>query len=377
MTLHYVVHCFVVDSKFGKVDWRAKYNQRVAGATGGNVMNVANVTVDADCAKACAETAACANFQYDSSSGCNLIIGDNASLDSLDESVSDVTVGSLGGECSLRKPTSITITFKQHWYKQYKFNGTGDNLLNLLTTEDHSKWAIFQDGIIRTDLQIATDKPIDPGMIWIKTVLIISARISAGKARQRRDASDLSTLIARLQEIAALEASKETTLEGVTLSKTESAEPEIAMVDVSGKESGSCDANGSCDCLLGYTKDESGACADDDECKTQKTKCPAASGCKNNVGSFDCHCFQGFTKEDGLCKNVDECDDLLACAKNEKCTDTEGSFTCACQEGLQLVGGICVKTVTCKFSLNFPSLSTTQWAAVRICVELITEPPQL
>jgi len=45
---------------------------------------------------------------------------------------------------------------------------------------------------------------------------------------------------------------------------------------------------------------------DVDECAHDQ--CP--HGCQNNVGSFDCICREGFAKMDGICVDIDECQEM-------------------------------------------------------------------
>ena len=59
--------------------------------------------------------------------------------------------------------------------------------------------------------------------------------------------------------------------------------------------------------------------------------------CKNNIGSYTCHCNQGYTLDDSgvNCLNIDECRITHDICGNGTCEDTPGGFKCICQEGFQ------------------------------------------
>ncbi|XP_055997519.1 uncharacterized protein LOC125645547 isoform X2 [Ostrea edulis] len=73
---------------------------------------------------------------------------------------------------------------------------------------------------------------------------------------------------------------------------------------------------------------------DIDECKND----PCAGDhviCLNTPGSFRCQCITGFQNFTGECKDIDECQDPLAC--HQKCTNFDGNYTCSCKHGFELI----------------------------------------
>ena len=77
-------------------------------------------------------------------------------------------------------------------------------------------------------------------------------------------------------------------------------------------------------------------CENIDECAAPGLNiCTTLQDCLDNTGSYTCPCKDGYFEIEGVCTNVNECDQANACAGNQSCTDTEGSFTCACSAGFE------------------------------------------
>ncbi|GCC20746.1 hypothetical protein chiPu_0019313, partial [Chiloscyllium punctatum] len=109
-------------------------------------------------------------------------------------------------------------------------------------------------------------------------------------------------------------------------------------------------------CSPGYLYDKQFHCVDIDECTW--SQCDPSTICRNTVGSYECYCGKGFTRNPGTssiattCKDVDECEDKDVCGKNATCHNTLGSYRCICQAGFQPVpeqtqGTCTVQPLTC------------------------------
>ncbi|XP_043673250.1 fibrillin-2-like isoform X2 [Vespula pensylvanica] len=88
-----------------------------------------------------------------------------------------------------------------------------------------------------------------------------------------------------------------------------------------------------CECYPGFTK-RNGRCEDIDEC--QLGYCQGGT-CRNYEGSFICQCPPGFTVsgEGKYCTDHDECQDTGMC-NNGHCINMNGSFRCKCNDGYTL-----------------------------------------
>ena len=125
-------------------------------------------------------------------------------------------------------------------------------------------------------------------------------------------------------------------------------------------ENSFCNGEKTCVCLAGYEM-VNGKCIDIDECKrirsgvaptdvsrsmslrlSQQTCNDPNSECLNLDGSFVCPCKAGFRLVNGICVNIDECDEgNHVCSKNAICNDLEGLYTCKCKDGFVGDGVIC------------------------------------
>lgn len=88
-----------------------------------------------------------------------------------------------------------------------------------------------------------------------------------------------------------------------------------------------------CQCNIGFTLDDDERhCNDVDECITGNHDCTGLLLCINSIGSFQCICPPGYTKEGMSCTNIDECSAHLDdCSQG--CVDTPGSYYCYCHVG--------------------------------------------
>ncbi|KAI1905149.1 hypothetical protein AGOR_G00013160 [Albula goreensis] len=102
-----------------------------------------------------------------------------------------------------------------------------------------------------------------------------------------------------------------------------------------------------CHCKQGYTNDITGtACVDVDECSMSPKPCNFI--CKNTEGSYTCSCPRGYLlQEDGrTCKDLDECQ-----TKRHNCqflcVNTVGGFTCKCPPGFTQHHTACIDNNEC------------------------------
>nr|XP_053767195.1 adhesion G protein-coupled receptor E1 [Desmodus rotundus] len=103
-----------------------------------------------------------------------------------------------------------------------------------------------------------------------------------------------------------------------------------------------------CSCLPGFSsptgdnwvpaKPGHFSCADINECLVSGV-CPEHSECANSLGSYSCHCQEGFTSNNSRCEEVDECADPRACAEHATCHNSFGSYSCVCNPGFESSSG--------------------------------------
>ncbi|XP_038612359.1 protein disulfide isomerase CRELD2 isoform X1 [Tachyglossus aculeatus] len=119
------------------------------------------------------------------------------------------------------------------------------------------------------------------------------------------------------------------------------------------------------ECRVGWVKNED-ACVDVDECSEETNPCKEDRFCLNSDGSYSCKacdsscsgctgegpgrckdCTGGYTLEDGMCVDIDECSQVeKMCGKaNQDCVNTPGSYTCVCSVGFEEKDGSCLATV--------------------------------
>jgi alpha-tubulin suppressor-like RCC1 family protein len=120
----------------------------------------------------------------------------------------------------------------------------------------------------------------------------------------------------------------------------------------------SCDRNATCAafglgkqciCKAGYSGTGQ-TCTADSLCLVNNGGCgPATAGtCSATDGTVTCSCNSGYALTDGVCSDVNECDDTAACNPNATCTNTPGSFSCACNSGYSGDGHTCVTVSFCE-----------------------------
>ncbi|XP_064612337.1 uncharacterized protein LOC135476257 [Liolophura sinensis] len=89
------------------------------------------------------------------------------------------------------------------------------------------------------------------------------------------------------------------------------------------------------DCPTGYTLNvKKTKCLDVDECAESNLN-TCSQMCKNTLGGYICQCSAGYRLIDGLCINIDECQERTSGCE-QICTDEEPSYRCGCNPGFFL-----------------------------------------
>jgi len=98
-----------------------------------------------------------------------------------------------------------------------------------------------------------------------------------------------------------------------------------------------------CTCNSGYLLDGVSNCIDEDECdQPQGNPCEGdafgAEVCQNNIGSYECVCPQGMTRnaDNDMCEDTEDNCTPDSCGANEDCTDAVDGVSCACSSGYKL-----------------------------------------
>ncbi|XP_042638698.1 adhesion G protein-coupled receptor E1 [Orycteropus afer afer] len=105
-----------------------------------------------------------------------------------------------------------------------------------------------------------------------------------------------------------------------------------------------------CSCLSGFSlptgntwipaKANSSTCSDINECLNINA-CPENSACVNSVGSYSCHCHDGFILKNSTCEDINECLNINACPENSACINSVGSYSCHCHDGFIFKNSTC------------------------------------
>ncbi|XP_062862868.1 cysteine-rich with EGF-like domain protein 2 [Trichomycterus rosablanca] len=130
------------------------------------------------------------------------------------------------------------------------------------------------------------------------------------------------------------------------------------------------------DCMDGWEDDEKDTCVDIDECSKDSSPCKDQEYCLNTDGSYSCNvcdnrcsgckgpgpgnclaCSQGFKDEEGICTDVNECEqtDAVCTAEHQECVNTSGSYKCQCAGGFQEQDGVCVEQAKPEKNQNEPA----------------------
>ncbi|XP_073708873.1 uncharacterized protein [Garra rufa] len=99
-----------------------------------------------------------------------------------------------------------------------------------------------------------------------------------------------------------------------------------------------CDAivEDTCGCIQALPSE------DIDECLFSPSVCGPNANCRNQLGSYDCSCLNGFTatnsslpiSNNNSCTDVNECLKIAEfCGPNSHCTNSVGSYSCSCLSG--------------------------------------------
>jgi hypothetical protein len=84
-------------------------------------------------------------------------------------------------------------------------------------------------------------------------------------------------------------------------------------------------------------------CFDQDECIMDPSALPFSCSasdptfnkCVNTDGSYECQCIVGYSDNNGVCEDDDECIDASSCQDNADCTNLAGTYECTCAAGYQ------------------------------------------
>ncbi|XP_078372759.1 uncharacterized protein LOC144656412 [Oculina patagonica] len=96
-----------------------------------------------------------------------------------------------------------------------------------------------------------------------------------------------------------------------------------------------------CTCFPGFTGDGK-TCQDIDECTLNTHDCSPDADCSNDVGSFKCTCKSEFTGDGQRCEDIDECIlNTHDCSSDAACSNDVGSFQCTCNPGFTGDGKTC------------------------------------
>lgn len=106
-----------------------------------------------------------------------------------------------------------------------------------------------------------------------------------------------------------------------------------AVCDANATCSGS-GAEGTCECLSGFTGDGT-TCTDIDECADPAANdCDANATCINAPGSFRCQCKAGFLGDGKKCQGAGQCDGAAnTCDPNALCISDDSGLRCECATG--------------------------------------------
>jgi hypothetical protein len=143
------------------------------------------------------------------------------------------------------------------------------------------------------------------------------------------------------------------------LNPAEQHQPEPNRCDGGSCDQDACDvcdplascSGGSCRCPRGYLDPD----GDGTRCEPEPRPACRSNGdcgqhgvCDLQSGSAVCRCEDGYARQEGRCKNIDECaleqDD---CPQYSRCVDEDGDHSCACVRGYSLVGDECVDDDEC------------------------------
>ena len=112
------------------------------------------------------------------------------------------------------------------------------------------------------------------------------------------------------------------------------------------------DGSYTCTCDEGFTTHNNGqdvdgvkGCVNINECEAEVLRttghsCDENATCRDNTGSYDCACNDGWFGDGHSCENIDECTDgTHECDPNASCTDNDGSYDCTCNADSGFVEG--------------------------------------
>ncbi|XP_057566286.1 adhesion G protein-coupled receptor E1-like [Hippopotamus amphibius kiboko] len=107
----------------------------------------------------------------------------------------------------------------------------------------------------------------------------------------------------------------------------------------------------SCRCPVGFTF-QNAICEDIDECFQRPSPCGPNSICINMMGKYNCGCLNGFSSPTGNgwmpgepgyfnCTDINECLHSGVCPEDSECTNSLGSYSCRCPVGFTFKNSIC------------------------------------
>jgi len=115
-------------------------------------------------------------------------------------------------------------------------------------------------------------------------------------------------------------------------------------------------------CKMGFETGPNYTCIDRDECDYGESVCGGSDNvCVNTIGSFVCHCKNGYLDVNGdgtTCRDIDECRIADPCsASYASCFNVPGSFECKCTTGYVMSKKSCVDINECNDATDMCDLN--------------------
>ena len=106
-----------------------------------------------------------------------------------------------------------------------------------------------------------------------------------------------------------------------------------------------------CGCNQGFLQDlDNIGCSDLNECAEGVHTCALDARSENTLGTYVCHCHEGYTGNGDYCEDVNDCEhpDMNECDENADCTNSDGNYFCQCRVGYSGTGKVCFDVDECQ-----------------------------